>query len=151
MHSRYILAEKYNSIQSNLFESNVFNSIKEKILGLFHQKASNGIIKSKSGDAFNEDMVAAGLEVCANEETIDDFANFLGLAAVSENATDEVVEETGGTIAPEEAHKIITDPSLSADKIEVQTHFGDEVLPIVEIWVQDGTIKIAVEQTKQSA
>lgn len=35
----------------------------------------------------------------------------------------------------------------NVQSIEVQTHYGNTVLPIIEVWVQDGVLKISVDQS----
>ena len=35
----------------------------------------------------------------------------------------------------------------SVQSVEVQTHYGNTVLPIIEVWVQDGVLKISVDQS----
>ena len=58
-----------------------------------------------------------------------------------------VKEAAGGEIAPDLAFNIIQDKleigSIAA--VEVTTHYGNMVLPIIEIWEQDGVLKISVD------
>ena len=58
-----------------------------------------------------------------------------------------VKEAAGGHIAPDQAFSIIQDKfeigSIAA--VEVTTHYGNMVLPIVEIWEQDSVLKISVD------
>ena len=57
------------------------------------------------------------------------------------------VKEAAGEIAPDLAFSIIQDKleigSIAA--VEVVTHYGNMVLPIIEIWEQDGVLKISVD------
>ena len=58
-----------------------------------------------------------------------------------------VKEAAGGEIASDLAFNIIQDKleigSIAA--VEVTTHYGNMVLPIIEIWEQDGVLKISVD------
>ena len=58
-----------------------------------------------------------------------------------------VKEAAGSHIAPEQAFNIIQSKfeigSIAA--VEVVTHYGNMVLPIIEIWEQDGVLKISVD------
>ena len=57
------------------------------------------------------------------------------------------VKEAAGEIAPDLAFNIIQSKfeigSIAA--VEVTTHYGNMVLPMVEIWEQDGVLKISVD------
>ena len=37
--------------------------------------------------------------------------------------------------------------SQVTNSIEIQSHYGNVVLPIIEIWKQDGVLKISVEDS----
>ena len=58
-----------------------------------------------------------------------------------------VMEAVGGHITPEQAFNIIQSKleigSIAA--VEVVTHYGNMVLPMVEVWEQDGVLKISVD------
>lgn len=58
-----------------------------------------------------------------------------------------VKEAPGSEIAPDLAFNIIQNKleigSIAA--VEVVTHYGNMVLPIIEIWEQDGVLKISVD------
>ena len=58
-----------------------------------------------------------------------------------------VKEAVGGHITPEQAFNIIQSKleigSIAA--VEVTTHYGNMVLPIVEVWEQNGVLKISVD------
>ena len=58
-----------------------------------------------------------------------------------------VKEAAGGHITPEQAFNIIQSKLEigSVESIEVTTHYGNMVLPMVEIWEQDGVLKISVD------
>ncbi len=53
------------------------------------------------------------------------------------------INETTGEQAMQSVRKL----SEVTNSIEIQSHYGNVVLPIVEIWKQDGVLKISVEDS----
>ena len=58
-----------------------------------------------------------------------------------------VKEAAGGEIAPDLAFSIIQRKLEIGNigSIEIITHYGNMVLPIVEVWEQDSVLKISVD------
>ena len=57
------------------------------------------------------------------------------------------VKEAAGEIAPDLAFSIIQRKLEIGNigSIEITTHYGNMVLPIVEVWEQDSVLKISVD------
>ena len=53
------------------------------------------------------------------------------------------INETTGEQAMQSVRKL----SQVTNSIEIQSHYGNVVLPIIEIWKQDGVLKISVEDS----
>ena len=66
--------------------------------------------------------------------------------------SESVAGVTEGSSASKEQvlHSVtnLIDNNLFVNGIEIQTHYGNVVLPVIEIWEQDGTIKISVDHSK---
>lgn len=58
-----------------------------------------------------------------------------------------IKEAAGNHIAPEQAFNIIQRKFEIGNigSVEITTHYGNMVLPMVEIWEQDGVLKISVD------
>lgn len=59
---------------------------------------------------------------------------------------ENMVSEASGEQALQSVTNFIDDRPINS--IEIQTHYGNIVLPIVEVWVQDEVLKISVDHSK---
>lgn len=134
------LLESYGSVHTNLNESGLLQSAKEKVLELFRGKAKDGIIKADNTD-FTEDMVKGALETCGDQATINDLVSFLGLGGGA------IAEAKGASIPPEQVGESVRRHAEESnfERIVITTHYGDMELPVAEIWSSEGTLHLSVD------
>jgi hypothetical protein len=148
----YKILEKY----SNLHEQQALNSQLEQarteVLNQW-RKADKTKLPVVAQE-FDDSAVINALNNCADMASIKDFEDFLGLglASLKITAENENISMSSKNMSPEQVLQAVANYlNEPVSKLEIQTHYGIIVLPVVEVWAQDGVIKLSVatEQIEQ--
>lgn len=78
---------------------------------------------------------------------LDDYLQDKAGASGPDSRDPQIDETTGNQVYASVAKMIEANPNINS--IEIQSHYGNMVLPVVEIWKQNGIIKISVEIPEQ--
>ena len=156
----YSLTEKYLQVHEQQStevsgEASGLEGLKQKILNLFRTKAGkSGPIRSTDGTPFNEPMVSAAVDSCADLETLKGFERALGLGSALteeyelENSFNNEPTPSSNLVAPERIVEIIKDENFRngpIDRAVIQSHHGDTPIPVIEAWVHQGTLHLGVD------
>ena len=78
---------------------------------------------------------------------LDDYLQDKGGASGPDSRDPQLDEATGNQVYISVTKILEANPNINS--IEIQSHYGNMVLPVVEIWKQDGVLKISVETPEQ--